>query len=99
MYEAEITIPKGVKQNGRIKKTCRKILILLDKEFSHQQYYTGVVKNIHTIVKNIYSSSLSGETYKEKIKFHSLIREFVDATTPFSSPIIPELEKLDRLLS
>ncbi|EGO2826338.1 hypothetical protein HRG49_01525 [Enterococcus faecalis] len=82
-----------------LKETCKKILILLDKEFPNQQYYAGVVKNIRTIVENIYSSVLSGEAYKEKINFNSLIREFVDETTHFSSPVIPELEKLDRLLS
>ena len=48
-----------------LKETCKKILILLDKEFPNQQYYAGVVKNIRTIVENIYSSVLSGEAYKE----------------------------------
>ncbi|EIR8762720.1 MULTISPECIES: hypothetical protein [Enterococcus] len=82
-----------------LKETCKKILILLDKEFPNQQYYAGVIKKIRTIVKNIYSTALRDETYKEKINFNSLIREFVDETTHFSSPVIPELEKLDRLLS
>lgn len=82
-----------------LKEVCRKISILLDKEFPNQKYYTGVLKDIDTIIDKIYTSALIGEKYKVGINFNSLIRQFVDETTHFSSPIISELENLDQLLS
>ncbi|MBO0468905.1 disulfide bond formation protein [Enterococcus plantarum] len=82
-----------------LKETCKKILLILDNEFPSQQDYEGVIRDIHNLVNKIYTLSLSGKTYNEKINLNSLIRQFVDETTHFSSPVIPELEKLDRLLS
>ncbi|MGX7201692.1 hypothetical protein BCR22_14575 [Enterococcus plantarum] len=82
-----------------LKETCKKILLILDNEFPSQQNYEGVIRDIHNLVNKIYTLSLSGKTYNEKINLNSLIRQFVDETTHFSSPVIPELEKLDRLLS
>lgn len=83
----------------KLKETCKNILLILDSEFPNQQHYEGVVKTIHILINDIYTLALSGKNYKEKINLNSLIRQFVDETTHFSSPVISELEKLDRLLS
>lgn len=56
------------------------------------------MKDIYTIFNNVYKLVLSDKVYKEKINFNSLMRQFVDETTHFSSPVILELEKLDKLL-
>lgn len=82
-----------------LKETCKNILLILDSEFPNQQHYEGVVNTIHILINDIYTLALSGKNYKEKINLNSLIRQFVDETTHFSSPVISELEKLDRLLS
>ncbi len=80
-------------------ETCEIILSMLDSEFPNQREYDGIVNNTYTIVSNIYDLVSNNEIYEEKIELNSLVRRFVDETTHFSSPIITELENLNKLLS
>lgn len=78
---------------------CKKILKLLDKEYSHEKNYSGAVKNIYEIICEVLINAENNTIYNKDIDFFSLIRTFADETTDYLSPILFELEIVEKILN
>ncbi|EUJ64875.1 hypothetical protein [Listeria fleischmannii] len=73
---------------------CLKVMNLINQEFPSQKQYAGIIKNIYDTVGQILYFAKKDEVLDRGINWDSLIRQFVDETTQYRSPIILGLEKI-----
>ncbi len=78
----------------RLINDCVKVMDLINQEFPSQKQYAGIIKNIYDIVDQILYFAKKDEVLDKNINWDSLVRQFVDATTQYRSPIILGFEKI-----
>ena len=86
-----------------IKQHCEKIIQILRSEYNTQLHYSGIIKKIYDVMLQIISCDNVNEL--PDIHWNSIVRCFVDDvrcfvddTMDYTSPIILELEKIEKLL-
>ncbi|WP_167630621.1 hypothetical protein [Listeria valentina] len=73
---------------------CLEVMNLINQEFPSQKQYAGIIKNIYDIVDQILYFAKKDEVLDKNINWDSLVRQFVDETTQYRSPIILGLERI-----
>ena len=81
-----------------IAEHCNLVLEKLDEEFPNQKYYVGIVRDLYRLFENIKECARRGEKDEKRIDWNSLVRQFVDETTDYRSPILAEMGILEKLM-
>lgn len=77
---------------------CTKVLELLDTEYPNQKSYSGIINKIYKLITEIYEHAKNGFISDEIINWSGLVRNFVDETTDYNSPILAEVEKIQKII-
>lgn len=72
-----------------IQNYAKKIIFILERDYSKQIEFSGIIRQLHNLMMKIVSQNINIE-----IDYSSLVRQFVDETIDYDSPIIIYLEKM-----
>ncbi|MBF0819751.1 hypothetical protein [Streptococcus acidominimus] len=75
----------------KIQDYARKIIFILDNNYSNQIEFSGIINHLYNLMMEIVSQDDS-----ISLDIPSLIRQFVDETMDYNSSIIIYLEKMDQ---
>lgn len=79
--------------------TCIQIQQLIEEEFPNQKNFNGIISNIYDIIELIKHEAEQGIiNYAKSVNWESKIRQFVDDTTHYDSPIIYKIENLEKIV-
>lgn len=78
---------------------CKEVISLLDENYAKQINYDGIISEIHIEFSNMIRKIENEEINNINTDFFSIIRQFVDDTTEFNSPVIIEIERVSKILN
>ncbi|MGG0240028.1 hypothetical protein [Bacillus rhizoplanae] len=79
-------------------KHCKNVISLLEQNYSRQINYNGIIKEVYIKFSEMIEKIQNKEISSINIDFFSIIRQFVDDTTEYNSPVIREIEETSRIL-
>ncbi|PEZ08856.1 hypothetical protein CN326_04070 [Bacillus sp. AFS018417] len=79
-------------------KHCKNVILLLEQNYSRQIHYNGIIKEIYIKFSEMTEQIQNKEVSSINVDFLSIIRQFVDDTTEYNSPVIREIEKISKIL-
>ncbi|GAB2024407.1 hypothetical protein OfM1_04770 [Lactovum odontotermitis] len=83
----------------KIISTCIQIQNLIEIEFPRQKDFNGIINNIYSIIDKIKIEAEQGViSVASRINWENKIRQFVDDTTHYDSPIIYQIEQLEKIV-